>query len=122
MSKDALGSVYTKILLEEDYRRSVADDPGTLDNLDLTDDEKGVLRQEAGTEVQVFAIGSGPVMSYLTTRRGPPMAPDISSGLGAALNAASGLPVGSLQGPGFVSNSGCCPWGGHSAIPGGAVE
>ena len=123
MSKDAIAGIYTQLLVDDDYRESLSANPGLLDDYDLTDEEKGVLREEVGAEVEGFAIGAGPVMSYMSARRGPPLSPSIASGLGAALNAAAGLPVGALNGPGFVSNTGCCPWGGHGAVPNfGAIE
>ena len=121
MSKDAIASVYTQMLNDDEFRDRVADDPGLLDDFDLSDEEKDVLREEAQSEVQGFALGSGPFMSHLSARRGPPLTPSVASGLGAALNLASGLPVGALHGPGWVSNAACCPWGGHGAIPDGSM-
>ena len=39
------------------------------------------------------------------------MSPPVASGLGVALNQVAGLPLGALNGPGFLSNAACCPWG-----------
>lgn len=117
MSKDAIAGVYAQMLTEDGFRQSIAANPALLNEFDLTDEEKSVLRQESEAEVEGFAIGSGPVMAHLGARRGPQLSPGTASALGAAINFASGLPVGSLQGPGFVNNTACCPWGGQGAIP-----
>ncbi len=100
MSKDAIAGVYAQMLTEEGFRQSIAENPALLNEFDLTDEEKSVLRQEAQTEVEGFSLGAGPVMAHLGARRGPQLSPGTASALGAALNFASGLPVGSLQGPG----------------------
>jgi hypothetical protein len=117
MSKDAIAGVYTQMLTEDGFRQSIAANPALLNDFDLTDEERRVLSDEAETEVEGFAVGAGPVMSHLGARRGPQLSPGTASALGAAINFASGLPLGSLQGPGFVNNTACCPWGGQGAIP-----
>ncbi len=108
MSKDALAGVYTNMLNNEEFRDKVAQDPGTLDTWDLTDEEKRLLVEDATTDVAGFALGSGGVMGALGS--GPLLSPAVASGLGAALNQASGLPTTALAGPGFASGAGCCPW------------
>jgi len=113
MSKDALAGVYAQMLEDESFRSTIAEHPEVLGDWDLDDDEKAALLDEAGAEVSGFAIGSGPVMTRLGG--GPSLSPAVSSKLGAALNMASGLPTGALNGPGFASNAGCCPWG-HAVI------
>ncbi|MEZ5144606.1 MAG: hypothetical protein R2726_19140 [Acidimicrobiales bacterium] len=121
MSKDAVAIIYTKMLDDDRYRELVADDPGVLDAWDLDDEERAVVVEEATAEVSGFAIGRGPVMGYLS--KGPLLSPGVASSLGVSLNHASGLPTGSLKGPGFASGAGCCPWG-HPAVPnlGGSVQ
>jgi hypothetical protein len=113
MSKDALAGVYTVMLEDESFRDTVTAHPEVLNDWDLTDDEKACLLEEASTEVSGFAFGSGPAMTRLSG--GPQLSPAVASKLGGALNAAAGLPVGSLNGPGFLSNAACCPWG-HAVI------
>jgi hypothetical protein len=111
MSKDAVASAYTAMLNDEGFRTLVVEDPARLDGWDLTDDERAVLVEEANAEVGGFSFswGAGPAMNHLSS--GPPLSPNIASGLGLALNNAAGLPTGSLKGPGFASDLGCCPWG-----------
>ena len=109
MSKDAVAIAYTAMLNDDGLRDLIAENPSVLDPYGLTDEEKVVLVEEAGTEVSGFAIGFGPVMSHLSS--GPPMSPPVASSLGFALNKSSGLPTGSLRGPGFAAGAGCCPWG-----------
>ncbi len=58
-------------------------------------------------------IRSGPAMSALGG--GPALSPAVASRLGGAMNKAAGLPTGALNGPGFLSNAACCPWG-HAVI------
>ena len=120
MSKDAFAGVYTNMLNDEGFRDQVADDPAVLDVWDLTDDEKGLLVDEANTEVAGFSIGSGGAMGYLSS--GPLLSPSVASGLGSALNSAAGLPTGALAGPGFVADAGCCPWNKSVIAPGSMVE
>jgi len=120
MSKDAFAGVYTNMLDDEDFRNRVAGDPSTLDVWDLTDEEKTVLVEDANTDVAGFSIGAGGAMGYL--QGGPMLSPGISSGLGAALNKAAGLPTGALRGPGFLADSACCPWNKSIIAPGSAVE
>ena len=114
MSKDALAGVYANILNDEGFRDVVAENPSVLDTWDLTSEEKRILLEDAASDVAGFAIGTGGVMDYLGS--GPLLSPGVASGLGAALNHASGLPTGALKGPGFASGAGCCPWG-HAVIP-----
>jgi hypothetical protein len=113
MSKDALAGVYAQMLTDESFRSTVAEKPEVLATWDLTSEEKDLLVEDATTEVAAFSIGSGGVMGYLGS--GPTLSPGVASGLGSALNVASGLPTGSLKGPGFASGAGCCPWG-HSVV------
>lgn len=117
MSKDAMAGVYAQMLDDEGYKDSVAADPGVLNDWDLTQEEKDVLLEEARAEVAGFAIGSGPVMSRLSSIGGAPLSPPVASSLGSALNRSAGLPVGALDGPGFLSNAACCPWNSPS-MPG----
>ena len=119
MSKDAVASVYTVILNDDGFRELVAEDPSVLDPWELTDEERAVVLDEAMAEVSGFSIGMGPVMGHLSS--GPPLSPGIASGLGFALNKASGLPTGSLKGPGFASGAGCCPWG-HAIVGMGEIS
>jgi hypothetical protein len=119
MSKDGLASAYTVLLNDDGFRDLVTEDPSVLDPWELDDDEKAVLIEEASTEVAGFSIGQGPVMGRLG--RGPLLSPGVASGLGFALNKASGLPTGSLKGPGIASNAGCCPWG-HAFVGFGAEQ
>jgi hypothetical protein len=120
MSKDALAGVFTHMLDDPEFRDTVATNPDVLDTWDLTDEEKQLLVDDAGSDVEAFAIGGGGLMGYLGS--GPLLSPGVASGLGGALNRASGLPTGALQGPGFASGAGCCPWG-HAVIsPGGMGE
>jgi hypothetical protein len=119
MSKDAVASVYTVMLNDEGFKDLIVEDPSRLDSWELTDEERAVLLEEAGAEVAGFTIGMGPVMSHLGS--GPPLSPGIASGLGFALNKASGLPTGSLKGPGFASGAGCCPWG-HAIVGFGEIQ
>jgi hypothetical protein len=116
MSKDALAGVYSKMLTDEGFRSTVAEHPDVLATWDLTAEERDLLVEDAETEVASFAIGAGGVMGYLSS--GPRLSPSAASGLGTALNQASGLPTGSLQGPGFASGAGCCPWGHAVVSPG----
>jgi hypothetical protein len=111
MSKDALAGVYAYMLTHDLYRETVAHNPEALHDWDLTDEEKKVLMSEARTKNPDRAIGSGPVLEHLSTRRGPPLSPTVASSLGIAMNQAAGLPLGALNGPGFLANAGCCPWG-----------
>jgi len=110
MSREAVATAYTAMLNDDEFRDLVAQNPEVLEPWDLTDQEKSVLVEEAGTEVTGFAIGSGAVMGHLAGASGPPLMPATSMSLGMALNRASGLPIGSLQGPAFASDGGCCPW------------
>lgn len=118
MSKDALAGVYSNMLTDDGFRERVASEPGVLDTWDLTGDEKALLIEDASIDVAGFAIGAGGVMGYLGS--GPLLSPAVASGLGTALNQASGLPTGSLKGPGFASGAGCCPWG-HSVVAMGST-
>ena len=112
MSKDAIAGVYTQMLTDASYRKIVADDPKVLNSWDLTPAEKTVLIKEARSKVAAGAkLESGPVMKHLVSKRGPMLSPPVASGLGVALNQAAGLPLGALNGPGFLSNAACCPWG-----------
>jgi hypothetical protein len=112
MSRDALAGVYTQMLSDASYRGIVAHDPEVLNSWDLTQEEKSVLVAEAKVKVVPGSlIESGPVMSHLVSKRGPMLSPPVASGLGVALNQAAGLPLGALNGPGFLSNAACCPWG-----------
>jgi hypothetical protein len=112
MSKDAIAGVYTQMLSDPSYRHVVATNPDVLNSWDLTHDEKAVLIEEARRKIDANSnIESGPVMQHLVTKRGPMLSPPIASGLGVALNQAAGLPLGALNGPGFLSNAACCPWG-----------
>ncbi|MCU0270070.1 MAG: hypothetical protein MUF83_15680 [Acidimicrobiales bacterium] len=113
MSKDAFAGVYATMLEDDTFRDVVAEHPEVLNDWDLTDDEKSVLHEEASTEVEGFAFGSGPAMTYLSG--GPSLSPAVSSRLGGALNTRAGLPTGALNGPGFLSNAACCPWG-HAVV------
>ena len=120
MSREATASVYTMMLNDEGYKDLVAEEPSTLDEWDLTDEERQLLLDEAGAEVSGFRIGGGPLMAHI--RFGPPLSQPVASSFGLALNAAAGLPAGAPQGPGFAAD-GCCPWG-HppGADIGGMVE
>ena len=120
MSKDGLASAYTVMLNDDGFRDLIAEDPSRLEGWELTDEERSVLLEEAGAEVSGFSIGVGPVMGHLSS--GPPMSPNVASGLGFALNKASGLPTGALNGPGFAAHAACCPWGHTVLSPGGMVE
>jgi hypothetical protein len=112
MSKDAIAGVYTQMLTDPSFLKSVADDPEILNSWDLTREEKTVLIKEARVKkVAGSRIESGPVMSHLVSKRGPQLSAPVASGLGVALNQAAGLPLGALNGPGFLSNAACCPWG-----------
>ena len=112
MSKDAIAGVYTQMLTDPSYRNVVATSPEVLNSWDLTPIEKAVLVKEAKRKVDPHTnIESGPVMKHLVSKRGPMLSPPIASGLGVALNQAAGLPLGALNGPGFLSNAACCPWG-----------
>jgi len=113
MSKDALAGVYAEMLENDEFRQIVEEHPEVLADYDLTDEEKEALIAEAGAEVEGFAFGSGPAMSALSG--GAMLSPGVSSRLGAALNSRAGLPTGALNGPGFLSNAACCPWG-HAVI------
>jgi len=113
VSRDALASVYADILENDYFRRTVAEHPEVLGDFELTDDEKKALSGEAGQKAEEIVIGEGPVMKAL--HNGPTLSPGVASRLGAALNKAAGLPVGALNGPGFLSNAACCPWG-HAVI------
>lgn len=113
MSKDALAGVYAEMLENDEFRQIVEEHPEVLADYDLTDDEKEALVAEASAEVEGFAFGSGPAMSALSG--GAMLSPGVSSRLGAALNSQAGLPTGALNGPGFLSNAACCPWG-HAVI------
>ena len=109
MSKDALAGVYAEMLENEGFRSTVAEHPEVLGDWDLSDEEKACLLDEASADVTGFALGAGPAMSQLTG--GPALSPGIASRLGGALNHAAGLPTGALNGPGFLTNANCCPWG-----------
>ena len=113
MSKDSVASVYTIMLNDEGFKDLVVAEPERLDAWELSDEERAVLLEEANAEVSGFAFGGGAAMGYLSS--GPPLSPGIASGLGFAMNRASGLPTGSLKGPGFASGAGCCPWG-HAIV------
>lgn len=117
MSKDALAGVYTVMLEDDSFRDGLADNPAQLDDWDLDDEEKAALLEEARAEVSGFAFGSGPVMSHMSSRRGASLTPSVASRLGQAMNQNAGLPGGALNGPGFLSNAACCPWG-HGSVPG----
>ena len=123
MSRDAIASVYTIMLNDERFREVVVEEPDVLDEWDLSDQERALLLEEAGTEVSGFAIGSGPVMGYLGSKgNGPPLSQPVGSALGIALNKASGLPVRSLSGLGFAMDAGCCPWNKMPGFDGGIYE
>lgn len=113
MSKDALAGVYTTMLEDDSFRDTVAAHPEVLGDFDLTEDERACLIEEAGEDVAGFAWGRGPAMAKLGG--GPSLSPAVAGKLGGALNGAAGLPVGALNGPGFLSNAACCPWG-HAVI------
>lgn len=113
MSKDALAGVYATMLEDDSFRDLVAEHPEVLGDFDLTDDEKTALIEEANVEVEGFAMGMGPAMSMLSG--GPALSPAVAGRLGGAMNSAAGLPTGALNGPGFLSNAACCPWG-HAVI------
>jgi hypothetical protein len=113
MSKDALAGVYAEMLENDSFRDTVAEHPEVLGDWDLTADEKAALIEEASAEVAGFAFGNSPAMKALSG--GPALSPGVSSRLGGAMNKASGLPTGALNGPGFLSNAACCPWG-HAVI------
>ncbi len=115
MSKDALAGVYADMLTDDGLKSKIAAEPRVLDTWDLTAEEKRLLVEEASAEVTGFAIGGGPVMGYLGA--GPLLSPGNAMNLGRALNSAAGLPTGALNGPGFASGAGCCPWG-HPTVPG----
>lgn len=111
MSRDAIAGVYTQMLTDASYRKIVADDPEVLNTWDLSREEKAVLIKEARVKVAGTSLESGPVMKHLVSKRGPMLSPPVASGLGVALNQVAGLPLGALNGPGFLSNAACCPWG-----------
>jgi hypothetical protein len=111
MSKDAIAGVYTQMLSNDAYRRIVADEPDVLKSWDLTREEKAVLIKEARLKQGKSPIESRPVLAYLRSHKGPMLSPPVASALGVALNLAAGLPVAALNGPGFLSNAACCPWG-----------
>lgn len=112
MSRDAIAGVYTQMLTDPSYRKIVADDPKVLNTWDLSREEKAVLIKEARVKVVAgSSLESGPVMKHLVSKRGPMLSPPVASGLGVALNQVAGLPLGALNGPGFLSNAACCPWG-----------
>ena len=113
MSKDALACVYAEMIENEQFRQTIEEHPEVLGDYDLTDQEKAALIEEASVEVEGFAFGAGPAMSALSG--GPSLSPSVASRLGGALNGAGGLPTGALNGPGFLSNAACCPWG-HAVI------
>jgi hypothetical protein len=106
MSKDAAAVLYTKLLVDLDFRDAVSSD--VLASHDLTADERAMLLRE------VHALGArqaawGEMMSYV--RAGPGLSPGIASALGAAVNAARGLPTNGIRERGHTSgNSDCCPW------------
>ena len=120
VSKDAVASVYTTMLNDDEFRDLVAEDPTKLDAFDLTDEERTVLSEEATTDVAGFSIGSGRAMSYLN--HGPLLSPGVAQNLGIALNKASGLPGSSLSGPNFAAGAGCCPWNAGFVGRGSMVE
>jgi hypothetical protein len=100
------------MLSDPSYRSIVAHDHKVLNSWDLTQEEKSVLIAEAKLKIAPGSlVESGPVMAHLVTKRGPMLSPPVASGLGIALNQAAGLPLGALNGPGFLSNAACCPWG-----------
>lgn len=113
MSKDALAGVYAEILENESFRKVVEEHPEVLGDYDLTESEKTAILDEVGNDVGGFAFGLGPAMGALSG--GPALSPGAASRLGSALNSAAGLPTGALNGPGFLSNAACCPWG-HAVI------
>ncbi len=113
MSKDAFAGVYAEMLENEDFRSTVAEHPEVLGDWDLNDEEKACLLEEASADVTGFALGSGPAMMRLSG--GPSLSPSVASRLGSALNRSAGLPTGALNGPGFLTNASCCPWG-HPVI------
>ena len=113
MSREALASAYTLFLTNEQFRAEIATNPQALDHWDLTEDESTALLDEARNELVAFANQNSVVIGKLVS--GPPLSGPVSAGLGAALNLASGLPTAALQGPGFVANSACCPWG-HGVV------
>lgn len=113
MSKDAFAGVYAEMLESDTFRTTVAEHPEVLGDWDLTEDEKAALLDEANTDVAGFSWGNSPAMRHLSG--GPSLSPSVASKLGGALNSMAGLPMGALNGPGFLSNAACCPWG-HSVI------
>jgi hypothetical protein len=113
MSKDALAGVYAELLESESFRKIVEEHPEVLGDYDLTETEKSAILDEVGNDVGGFAFGMGPAMGALSG--GPALSPGVASRLGSALNSAAGLPTGALNGPGFLSNAACCPWG-HAVI------
>ncbi len=113
MSKDALAGVYAEILENEEFRSTVEANPEVLGDFDLTDGEKAALIEEVSSDVGGFQWGAGPAMRALSG--GPSLSPSVASRLGSALNVSAGLPTGALNGPGFLSNAACCPWG-HAVI------
>jgi len=120
VSKDAFAGVYSQMLDDETFREQVGSSPEVLDTWDLTSDEKSILVDEANTDVSGFAFGAGGAMGYLGS--GPLLSPGVASQLGGSLNRAAGLPTGALQGPGFASSEGCCPWNKSFVSPGSMVE
>ena len=121
MSKDALAGVYAHMLTNDSYRQTVAQKPEALNDWDLNAEEKAVLLDEARIKDPKVTIGSGPVMSYFSSKRGAPLSPPVASSLGVALNQAAGLPVGALKGPGFLAECACCPWG-HAVVGTGKTK
>lgn len=111
MSKDAVAGVYTKMLTDQSYRKSIVGNPKILDTWDLTKKEKTVLLAEAGLKEGGASLDTRPVLAYFASDKGPMLSPPIAAALGIALNQAAGLPEGALQGPGFLTKDSCCPWG-----------
>jgi hypothetical protein len=112
MSKDAMAAVFADMLEDEKFVATVKAHPEVLGTYDLTQAEKTALLKEAQTPTS-GTMGDGPVLSALNG--GPQLSPTVASRLGALLNRAAGLPVGALNGPGFLSNQACCAWG-HAVI------
>jgi hypothetical protein len=122
MSRDAVASVYSIMLTNDEFRSAVAEDDKVLDPWELSDEERQAVLAEAHAEVSGFSLGSGPAMSFLSGPSGPPLSPLVALSLGTALNQAAGLPTTSLTGHGIATSGGCCPWNKSFVAGGSSVE
>jgi len=109
MSADTIASLYTMMINSQDFMDLVAEDPSVLDKYsDLTSEERDLLVEVAGREVEGFSYSSNGVIGYIG--RNLPLSKNVGSSLGVALAGMQGLSPRSILGGG--ADCDCCKWKG----------